>query len=184
MAFDWKKLIAGVAPTLATALGGPLAGAATATVAQAVLGKQDATEDEVSTALAAASPDVLQKIKEADNSFKVRMQELNIDLAKMQYGDIQDARKLYIAKPENTQRHLAYVAVIGFFLVLFIELAIAIHPTWKIDQDTQRTIDVTTGVLFAWVLAVKDFYFGSSQGAVASNKSIRRIAEGNTESAN
>jgi hypothetical protein len=66
----------------------------------------------------------------------------------------------------------------GFFLVLLIELGIAISPDWKIDDATQRTLDVTTGVLFAWVLAVKDFYFGSSQGAVASNKTIRRIAEG------
>ncbi len=178
MSFDWKKLVGSIAPTIATALGGPLAGAATAAISSAVLGKPDASEDELSTALAAASPDTLAKIKEADNNFKIKMQELGVDLEKARYQDVQNARAMNIARPDNTARNLAYMALIGFFAVLFIELGIAISPDMSIDETTQRTLDITTGVLFAWVLAVKDFYFGSSKGEVHSNQALRRIAEG------
>jgi hypothetical protein len=37
---DWKKIVGAVAPTLATALGGPLAGMAAAAVSDALLGKR------------------------------------------------------------------------------------------------------------------------------------------------
>lgn len=177
MSFDWKKLVGTVAPTLATALGGPLAGAAVGAISQAVLGKDNGTEDEISVALASASPDVLAKIKEVDNTFKVRMEELKVDLIKAQYASVDSARDMNVKKADNTARNLAYMAVTGFFTVLILQLAIGIHPTWTIDADVQRTLDVTLGILFAWVIAVKDFYFGSSQGAVVSNKSLRNIAE-------
>ena len=177
MSFDWRKLIQGVAPTIARALGGPLAGAATQAVATAILGKPEATEDELSAALAIATPEQIASVKKIDNDFKVKMQELGIDLVKLQYSDLADARDMAIRKPDNTTRNLAYMAVSGFFIVLVAQLIIGAHPTWTIDADIQRTLDVTTGVLFAWVLAVKDFYFGSSQGAVASNRTIRKIAE-------
>jgi len=143
-----------------------------------VLGKADGTEDELSAALANAPHDILLKVKEADSAFKIRMEELNVDLVKAQYADTADAREMNVAKADNTARNLAYMALATFDIVLILQLIIGIHPTWTIDAGVQRTLDVTTGILFSWVLAVKDFYFGSSQGAVTSNKSLRKIAEG------
>ncbi len=53
---DWKKLVSTVAPTLGKALGGPLVGTAVQYVSDALLGRQDATEEEIEAALATASP--------------------------------------------------------------------------------------------------------------------------------
>ena len=44
---DWKSIVKVVAPTIATGLGGPLAGLATKALSEVLLGKSDGTEDEV-----------------------------------------------------------------------------------------------------------------------------------------
>lgn len=46
MSFDWKQLVGSVAPTIATALGGPLAGMATKAIASAI-GCDEADVEEV-----------------------------------------------------------------------------------------------------------------------------------------
>lgn len=177
MAFDWKALVRTVAPGIATALGGPLAGMATSAVSNALLGKPDGTEEEIAAAAAMAGPDALLKLKQEQNNFTLKLKELGIRSEEIAAGDRDSARKRETATGDHTARNLAYIAIIGFFLVLLIELVIAISPDWVIDETTQRTLDVTTGVLFAWVLAVKDYYFGSSIGDVHKDRTIRSIAE-------
>ena len=45
---DWKDVIGAVAPTIATALGGPLAGAAVKTLSNVLLGHEKGTESDAS----------------------------------------------------------------------------------------------------------------------------------------
>ncbi|NOX95094.1 MAG: hypothetical protein GXP04_08345, partial [Alphaproteobacteria bacterium] len=51
-----KRAIAGVAPTLAHALGGPLAGAAVEQLSRAIFGKPYEDEEKLGATLAKASP--------------------------------------------------------------------------------------------------------------------------------
>ena len=50
---NWKAIVGTVAPALATALGGPLAGVAVKAIADKVLGKPAATEADVAAAIEA-----------------------------------------------------------------------------------------------------------------------------------
>ena len=50
-------LLSQVAPSIATALGGPLAGIAVKTLSNALLGHESGTEEDVATALQNASPE-------------------------------------------------------------------------------------------------------------------------------
>ena len=121
MAFDWKGLVRTVAPTIATALGGPVAGAATQAVSSALLGKPDGTEDEIMLAAAAAGPEVLQKLKEADNTFRIRMKELDIDLEKVAAGDRDSARGREIKAGDSwTPRLLAAVVIVAAALLFML----------------------------------------------------------------
>ena len=56
---DWKSVVRTVAPTLATALGGPLAGAAVQALSVALLGRPDGTEQEVAEAVLTGGADAL-----------------------------------------------------------------------------------------------------------------------------
>ena len=59
MGFDWKSLVQSVAPTIATALGGPFVGLGVKALSQAVLGNEEGGEIEIAAALAGASPEML-----------------------------------------------------------------------------------------------------------------------------
>lgn len=116
---DWKGLIKTVAPTLPTAFGGPLAGMAVNAVSQAVLGKSDATETGIATALAKTNdPEVLLKLKQAENDFIAKMKQLDIDLEKVAAEDWASARQREIAIKDKAPTILAYGYTIGYFLVL------------------------------------------------------------------
>jgi hypothetical protein len=69
----WKKLLGQLAPTVATALGGPMAGAATKYISQALLGHKDGSESDIEAALLNATPQEMAKFKEIENNFKADM---------------------------------------------------------------------------------------------------------------
>lgn len=120
MNFDWKALVQTVAPALATALGGPLAGLAVQTISTAVLGKPDGTEEEISAAIQSGGADALIEIKKANNEFAVKMKELGIRLEELENEDRANARQREIDTGDVwTPRLLTLFVTIGFFAVLF-----------------------------------------------------------------
>ena len=117
-------LLAQVAPTVSTALGGPLAGLAVKTLSEALLGHQDASESDVSAALMSATPEQLQKLKETDATFKLKMKELDIDLEKISAGDRDSARNMQIRTNDWIPRAMAIMVTFGFFGILRTALLI------------------------------------------------------------
>ena len=89
---DWKATLGAIAPTLATALGGPLAGAATKFLASNLLGDESLSMKDIEAAVVGASPDQLSKLKSIDKDFKVSMEKLGVDVFKLEVADKADAR--------------------------------------------------------------------------------------------
>jgi hypothetical protein len=166
MDFDWKSLVKTVAPTLATALGGPLAGMATRVIAGAVLGDEDADEGQIAAALQGASPDALMALKKADQDFAVRMRKLDIDEIKMANDDRSNARQREIATKDKMPAIIALAALGGFFGILtamaFVELP---------DKSVQP-LTLMLGALGALVGSIGNYYFGSSAGSAKKNEMI------------
>ena len=76
VSFDWRRTLATVAPVLASAFGGPMAGVAVSMAGKA-LGLDNATEQDIAEAVASGSPDVLVKLREVDTQFKLEMKRLD-----------------------------------------------------------------------------------------------------------
>jgi hypothetical protein len=160
MAFDWKKTLATVAPGLATALGGPLAGVATKALSDALLGKPDGDEDEIAAAMATGGMDALAKIREAEASFKVRMRELDIDLEKVHQADRASARQREVSTGDSfTPRALALLVTLGFFGVLGYLL------NWGKPEQGGDALLVMLGSLGTAWTAIISYYYGSSAGS-------------------
>ncbi len=167
MKADWKKLLGAVAPTLATALGGPLAGAAVAAVSQAVLGKGDGTEDEIAAVVASGNPDILLKLKEADAAFKTRMAELGIKVDEINASDRASARAREVQLRDKTPSVLAAVVVLGFFVVLGSMM------TTNFPEAAKEPALILLGALSAAFGAVMNYYFGSSSGSNQKNAMLQ-----------
>ena len=112
---QFGPLLGQVAPSIATALGGPLAGVAIKTLSNAIFGHEDGTEQQISDAMAVATPDQLAAIKKIDADFKVQMKSLDIDLERIAAGDRDSARKLQSETKDWVPKLLAVVITIGFF---------------------------------------------------------------------
>jgi outer membrane lipoprotein SlyB len=148
-------LLGQIAPTIATALGGPVAGLAVKTLSNILLGHENGSDDEVTSAMAGASPDQLAAIKRADNDFKVQMATLKIDLVKIAADDRNSARQMQIAVKSQLVPTLA-VIVISSFVGVTIGTLLGYA---KIEGALAGTL---VGYLSAKAELVLSFYFGSS----------------------
>jgi membrane-bound ClpP family serine protease len=159
-------LLAQVAPTVATALGGPLAGLAVKTLSEAMFGHQDASESDVSAALMNATPEQLQKLKETDATFKVKMKELDIDLEKIAAGDRDSARNMQMHTNDWIPRAMAIMVTFGFFGILTWLLTKGVPPTGS------ETLIYMLGALGTAWTGIVQFYFGSSAGSKAKTDAM------------
>lgn len=161
---DWKQILGAIAPTLATALGGPFAGMAVKAASEALLGRDDGSEEEVASALLGATPDQLVAVKKAGADFAIRMKELDVDLDRIHAGDRDSARKRQAATGDQTPRNLAYLYASAFFGVIGFQCYLGLQQI-DIPIMVGKSLDITLGVLTAMVLGSKEYYFGSSSSS-------------------
>ena len=96
-----KNIIGAVAPTIGTALGGPMGSMAANMVADA-LGCEPEPK-KIEQAVQAATPEQLAELKKIDKDFEVRMKELDVDLYALETQDIQDARGKFSKDNRNSE---------------------------------------------------------------------------------
>lgn len=171
MAINLKKILATVAPTLAAALGGPLAGTAVAAIAKKILGKDGASEDEVAAVLASADPATLLKLKELDIQFKADMAKLGVELEKIESEDRKDARAMQVATKDWMPNTLASTLMLG------LGACAVVLMNHSIPGENKEIIINLMGVLEGAAVTVFSFYFGSSRGSGEKDKVLGRIAE-------
>ena len=151
-------IIGAVAPTIATALGGPLAGMATKFVSNALFGHQDGTADDIQTALLNPSADQLAALKKIDADFKVQMKQLDIDLDRIAADDRNSARQMQIGTQSKIPAILATIIIGGFAVIIAMRVMGV-----QVSSDPMISDLVTT--LRDGVILVLSFYFGSSSGS-------------------
>jgi hypothetical protein len=160
---QFGPLLGQLAPSIATALGGPLAGVAVKTLSNALFGHEDGTEEQISAAMAVATPDQLAAIKKIDADFKVQMKSLDIDLERISAGDRDSARQMQRETKDWVPKVLAIVITLGFFGILIWMLLNGMPQT-----GTEALLMMLGALGTAWT-GVVNFYYGSSAGSKAKN---------------
>lgn len=163
------NLVRTVAPSIASAVGGPLAGMATRAISEALLGKPDGSEQELLEAATKATPDQLLALKQAENEFTVKMRELDIDLERLANEDRDSARSREVQTKDWTPRVLAALVTGGYFGVLFYMLTQGLPTTG--GSEAMLVMLGTLGTAWGGIMA---YYFGSSAGSKAKDEAIRR----------
>lgn len=170
MNFDWKGALGNLAPMLATALGGPLAGGAVAAITEALGLGPGASDAEIAKKLATASPDTLLQLKKAEQDFAARMAELGFkseaDLAKIEADDRASARQREVERQDWTPRILAYLVTGGFFGMLSV-MAFA-----EIPPGSKEPLYILLGSLGTAWTAIISYYFGSTAGGQLKSKML------------
>lgn len=174
MSFDLKFALTTIAPTLATMLGGPLAGTAVAALEGCFGLNAGAGEQGVSEAIAAGkmTPEVAAQMRARDQEHAEKLRALDIDLAKLNAdheaamaatdaSDRDSARKREISVRGLTTPALAWT-VVGASVALGIA---AITGFVTKDVSQQALVGTVVGYVFSEAKQVLAYYFGSSWGS-------------------
>ena len=149
-------LLKTLAPTVASAAGGPMVGMAVKMVA-AKLGVPEANADKIEEILE-TQPEKAMLVKQADREFQDRIREMEIDLEsfKAEVDDRKDARSKFADDP--TPKIFAMLALIGFLGYVFM---VTIQPP---DANDDGVVNLILGYLGGLVSGISAFFFGGSNG--------------------
>lgn len=155
---NWKDILGVVAPTIASAVGSPFLGMAVKVLSSTLLGTEEASIEEVQTALEKATPEQLLAVKKADQEFKVTMKALDVDLTKIHQADRVSARDLYSNTKSIFVPSLSLLTVVGFFVLVWYLV------TGEISMDN-TLLGIVIGHVASKVEQVYNFHYGSSEGS-------------------
>ncbi len=165
MPFDWKGLVKSIAPTIGTALTGPLGGVAGLTLTK-VLGLDEASardEKALEAAIQGASPEQLLALRTADQDFAVQMQKLGFEniqaLQAIQAEDRASARDREVKVQDWTPKALGIAITIGFFALLVFLMR------REPPAGSRDILNIMLGSLGSAWIGVVSYYFGSSAGS-------------------
>lgn len=153
---DWLKTIA---PTIATALGGPLAGLAIEAVSKAV--GIDPKDVQSTISEGKLSADQIMLLKQAEIDMAARAQEMGLDFAKLNVEDRKSAREMQAETRSYIPAILAVTVTVGFFGILIGMMT----ETFK-TSDALMLMLGSLGTAWTGIIA---FYFGSSAGSQAKD---------------
>lgn len=172
MSFGQKALqvLKTVAPTLATAVGGPF-GALAATALSLALGTPAGDDKAAETALLSATPETLLALRKSEQDFAIRMRELGISEEQLVYQDIANARSREVAVHDRTPAVLACSVTVGFFATLLFML---LHGKPDTGGDALLVMLGALGGAWASIIA---YYFGSSSSSARKDATISQIAK-------
>lgn len=164
-----KRVIAGAAPQLAHALGGPLAGAAVAQISRAIFGAPDADEGTLAETLASASPEQMIALRRADHQFQIALRETQLEALRIDADDRASARDRQVAQNDWTPSAIGAAIILGFFIVLGAMVA------RRLPTGAETEFSIMLGALATMTAAVVNYFFGSSAG---SKEKTRLMARG------
>jgi len=161
---DWLDTVEKLAPTIASALGSPVAGMAVGALESALGMSGDEVQKTIETGK--LTSDQVAAIQQAELAIKAKAQEMNLDFAKLQYEDAASARDMQKTVKSWVPPFLALAVTAGFFGIL-VGLMVGLTK-----QNPE--IDIMLGSLgSAWV-GIISFYFGSSAGSQAKDQLLHQ----------
>lgn len=165
---DLKGVLGKVAPVLATALGGPLAGTAVTAIQDAfglkVEGSAADKEKAVVEAVSNATPEQLLALKAKDQEYALQMAGVGLKQEELAGADRDSARKRESTVKDNTPRLLALAITVGFFA------SIAVLMFGTIPDTSRDILNIMLGTLGTAWIAVVTYYYGSTAGSAEKSK--------------
>jgi hypothetical protein len=159
---DWLRQIA---PTIATAMGGPLAGMAISAISKAIGVDPEKVGDLISSNKMSA--DQIAQVKIAEIELQKQAEELGLNFAKLEVEDRKSARDMQAATRSIVPPILAGCVTVGFFGILGMMLL------GKVDSNNPAILMMLGSLGTAWT-GIIAYYFGSSAGSQAKTEMLSK----------
>ena len=153
-----------IAPGIATALGGPLAGLAVTAISKALGIDEKDVQKTIETGKLSAEQ--MMSLKQAEMDLQAKAQELGLNFEKLATEDRKSARDMQIATKSIIPAVLAIGVTVGFFGIL---IGLMTDNVTKSDALLLMLGSLGT----AWT-AIVSFYFGSSANSEKQTEMLHR----------
>ena len=154
-----------IAPTIATCLGGPLAGLAVTAVSKALGIDESKVNDTIQAGKLDA--DQITSIKQAEIELQLKAQELGLNFETLAVQDRSSARDMQKSTNSYIPPVLSILVTVGFFGIL-VALMLG-----KVDSNNQALMIMLGSLGTAWT-GIIAFYFGSSAGSQAKDQLLHQ----------
>jgi hypothetical protein len=153
---DWQAILKTLAPTVASAVLGPLGGIAVAAIGSAI-GVDAPTQDKIAKAFTAGqlTPEAIERLKTLELDYQNQEKERGFKYADLAFQDVDSARKMQIATNSKMPAVLTVLVTLGFFGVLSL---LFFHPELKGNE----IVMVMVGQLSAVWAGCVAFYTGTT----------------------
>jgi hypothetical protein len=153
-----------IAPSIATALGGPLAGLAITAISKALGIDEKDVQKTIETGKLSAEQ--MMSLKQAEIELQAKAQELGLNFETLATQDRKSARDMQISTKSIIPAVLAIGVTIGFFAIL---VGLMTDNVTKSDALLLMLGSLGT----AWT-AIVSFYFGSSANSEKQTEMLHR----------
>jgi hypothetical protein len=167
----WRETLMSIAPTVATALGGPLAGAAVSAIG-GMLGVDNPTENSIADAITSGklTPDQLSKLKELELQYQNDEKERGFKYADLAFRDRDSARKANVAG--GTQKPLFWLSL--FLLALTLGTEIWVLFVGYPDALPEIVVGRVLGLMDAVSMVVLNYWYGTTNGSAQKTELLSR----------
>lgn len=156
---NWLDTLKKIAPTVASALGGPLAGVAVTAIGE-LFGMESPTADKIKTAIENGSltGQQIADLRQLELKLKSEEAERGFKYAELEYKNVADARAMKVATNSLFPEILSGLITVGFFGILGWMM-------YKPSAIDSQPLLIMLGSLGAAFGAVINFWLGSNKGS-------------------
>lgn len=156
---DWTTILRQIAPTVASAVLGPLGGVAVAAIGNA-LGVSDATQDKIANAITSAqmTPEQLAALKQLELDYQAKERELGFRYSELSFKDRDSARQANVQG--GTQGRLFWLSLFLLAICLGSECTVLFsgYPPGVSELVVGRVL----GLLDAVAMLVLSYWYGTT----------------------
>lgn len=159
---DWKSIVTTIAPTVASALGGPLAGAAVVAIGD-LMGISEPTQDKIKDTIenGQLTGEQVAAIRQLDAKLKAEESERGFKYAELEFKDRDSARRASV--DGGTAKLMFAMSVTLLLVTLGCELVVLFvgYPPALPDIVVGRIL----GLMDSVALMVLAYHYGTSSGS-------------------
>ena len=156
-----KSFLSGIAPTIASALLGPLGGVAVAGLTK-VLGIDGGTVADVTKAISdgRVTPEQVAEIRKLEMQYQSDEKERGFRYSELEFKDRDSARQMQMTTNSSTPTVLTYMVTVGFFAILGLML----YDETVVNSPPLLIMLGSLGT--AWTGCIS-YWFGTTSGSIA-----------------
>ena len=164
---DWLATLKTVAPTVASAIFGPLGAVAVASVGE-LLGLSGATKDKISEIIQAGqmTPEQIGKLKELELEYQNNEKERGFKYAELSFKDRDSARTANVSG--GTQKPLFWLSLLLLSITLGTECMVLFngYP----EGTDPLVVGRVLGLMDAVAMLVLSYWYGTTNGSAVKNE--------------